>query len=60
MRLFVQFEDAKAQKIISLLSAPSDPEEWPNQGEIEISDPLYQEYWSGLSQMVQIMLQAPD
>jgi hypothetical protein len=39
--IHVQFADLTEQTIISYFAGPQDPDVWPNQGEIEDSDPRY-------------------
>lgn len=42
--MFVQFSDDKKSQIIAVFSCPQDSAEYPNQGEVEETDPRYQAF----------------
>lgn len=39
--MFVQFEDSKKNKIVSVFEGPQSEEDFPNQGQVEDDDPRY-------------------
>lgn len=41
MGIFVQFDDEKEERILSIFDCPQDPAVWPNQGTVEADDPRY-------------------
>lgn len=41
--MYVQFSKDK-KKVVSVFGSPQDPDLYPNQGEVEESDPRYIEY----------------
>jgi hypothetical protein len=46
--IFVQFSDASQESVISAFSCPQNIEAWPNQGEIDSSDPRWKAYYSSI------------
>lgn len=57
--MFVQFSDSKETTIISVFGCPQDPETFPNQGEVTISDARYASYFAALPEWAQQSLPAP-
>lgn len=43
--MLVQFSDPKKTEIIAYLAGPQDPEDFPNQGEIEADDPKWAAFY---------------
>lgn len=39
--MLVQFSDAKKTEIIAYLAGPQDPEDFPNQGDVDTDDPQW-------------------
>lgn len=43
--IYVQFADATQDRVISYFGCPQDEEAFPNQGEIDTSDPRWKAYY---------------
>ncbi|AKP34897.1 hypothetical protein [Yersinia aleksiciae] len=39
--MLVQFSDSKKTQIIAYMAGPQDPDDFPNQGEVEVDDPKW-------------------
>jgi len=48
MEIFVQFEDAKALKVVSVFGNPQDPDVYPHQGVVDDEDPRYRAFMASL------------
>jgi hypothetical protein len=55
----VQFSDADKTEIVAVFSCPQDPEIFPNQGQVDLSDPMWEKYYSEQPAMIQALLPAP-
>jgi hypothetical protein len=57
--MFVQFSDSTQKTVIACFANAQDPEIFPNQGELAVSDQRYVSYYQSLSQVAQGFLPAP-
>jgi len=57
---FVQFEDDKKLKIISVFGNAQDPGVYPNQGVVEEDDPLWLEYLAALPDVLRNQIPASN
>jgi hypothetical protein len=57
--LYVQFEDSSSTKIISYFGCPQDPDVWPNQGEVTLSDARWSAYYDSIPPTMQKSLPTP-
>lgn len=58
--MFVQFSDSDEQVIAAIFSSEQDQDVFPNQAEIELSDPRYKSYFDTLPMFAQEMLEPPS
>jgi hypothetical protein len=57
--LYVQFTDTSKTEILSIFGSPQDEEVYPNQGQVELSDPLYKAYYEAQPSIAQMGLPVP-
>ncbi|AIS96803.1 hypothetical protein BTHA_2670 [Burkholderia thailandensis MSMB59] len=57
--IYVQFSDSTETSICSYFSNPQDPDVYHNQGEVDLSDPRYKEFYASLPEFVQRDLPTP-
>ncbi|MGS1033101.1 hypothetical protein [Burkholderia glumae] len=58
--MYVQFTDSSETAIIAIFGCAQDPKIYPNQGEIETSDPRYGAYYESLPAPAQKWIEAPS
>jgi len=55
--MFVQFSDANMENVCSVFSCPQNPNDYPNQAEIDFDDPRFVEYFEAQIPFIRDMLQ---
>jgi len=55
----VQFSDSGMTVVVSYFGGPQDPDEFPNQAEIQPDDPRWASFYNSLPPMIQRQLPAP-
>lgn len=58
--IYVQFSDDTETLIVSIFGGPQDPEYWPNQGQVEASDPRYKVFYDALPDCVKEYWPVPE
>ncbi|MDN7676681.1 hypothetical protein QZM22_30440 [Burkholderia oklahomensis] len=58
--MFAQFSDSDEKVIVAIFASEQDQEAFPNQAEIDESDPRYKAYFDALPVFAQEMLEPPS
>jgi hypothetical protein len=56
----VQFSDSTQKSVVSYFGCPQDPSAYPNQGQIDTSDPRYAAFYSSLPPIAQPGMPTPS
>jgi hypothetical protein len=59
MLINVLFTDSTKTVVQGYFGSPQDPEAWPNQGQIDTSDPLWEAYYNSLPKEMRDGLPVP-
>jgi hypothetical protein len=58
-KIIVQFSNADAAQVIAYLASAQDADAYPNQGEVDVSDPRWKDYYDAQAPYIQSLLPSP-